>query len=481
MLFILVGCLNMVYIVDLFQIYTQTSKKYQVYLNIYCSERSLYWISIKYTKIFYLNAYLRLSIYKKMFKHIITYIVLCFSVAVNAQFSRSLLPTVRTTQMVLNGEWGVPPVMQLGSEDVLRFSFDEMSHVYHRYTYRVQHCNADWQESELLELDYLDGFNNLVIEDWENSKNTTQLYTHYQFTIPNDEISLKASGNYRVQVFDDELDDETPVAVFEFSVVEPLLSFNVNISGDTDISFNEGHQQLTIAVDYPSFVASPASELKPVVYQNRRRDNCVSGIVPTYITGNRVEYVHNPRLIFDAGNEYRRFEIADPTSPGEGVEDVVYLEPYYNAVLYMDKPRTSHSNYRDENGSYYVNTFEGYGTEIEADYIDVHFALELPKRAGGDYYLLGDFCSNGFNELNRLFYDADEGYYFTSLPLKLGLYNYMYVWIPDGSVITENLPAEGNFYNTENEYLIYMYYRGFGERADRLLGVHKVNYSLERN
>jgi hypothetical protein len=127
---------------------------------------------------------------------------------------------------------------------------------------------------------------------------------------------------------------------------------------------------------------------------------------------------------------------------------------------------------------YYVNTFEGYGTEIEADYIDVHFALDLPKRAGGDYYLLGDFCSNSFNELNRLFYDDDEGYYFTSFPLKLGLYNYMYVWIPYGSAKAEHLPAEGNFYNTDNEYLIYMYYRGFGDRADRLLGVHLMNYRL---
>ncbi|MBQ5887991.1 MAG: DUF5103 domain-containing protein [Bacteroidaceae bacterium] len=408
-----------------------------------------------------------------MLKHIITYIALFFAVATNAQFSRSSLPTVRTTRMMLNDEWDLPPVMQLGSDDVLHFSFDEMSHVYHRYTYRIVHCNADWQKSELLEMDYLDGFNGLVIDEWDNSINTTQLYTHYQFRIPNDEVSLKVSGNYRVEVFDDEADEDVPVAVFEFSVVEPLLSFDVKVSGDTDVSFNEGHQQLSIAVGYPSFVASPASELKPVVYQNRRRDNCVMGITPTYVAGDKVEYVHNDRLIFDAGNEFRRFEVADPTSPGEGVEDVIYIEPNYNAVLYMDKPRTSHSNYRDENGLYYVNTFEGYGTVIEADYVNVHFALEVPHREGGNYYLLGDFCGNGFNETNRLLYDYEEGYYFISLPLKLGVYNYMYVWVPlEGG--TENLPAEGNFYNTDNEYLVYMYYRGFGDRADRLLGVHQV-------
>ena len=416
-----------------------------------------------------------------MLKRVITYIVLFFAVAANAQFSRSLAPSVRTTRMVLNDEWGLPPVMQLGSDDVLHFSFDEMSHVYHRYTYRIVHCNADWQQSGLLEMDYLDGFNDLQIDEWENSVNTTQLYTHYQFEIPNDEMTLKASGNYRVEVFDEESGDDVPVAIFEFSVVESLLSFDVVLSGDTDVSFNEGHQQLSIAVGYPSFISSPASELKPVIYQNRRRDNCVMGITPTYITGNKVEYVHNSRLIFDAGNEYRRFELADPASPGEGVEDVIYVEPNYNAVLYMDKPRISHSNYRDENGLYFVNTLEGYGTEIEADYVTVHFALDIPYRAGGDYYLIGDFCGNGFSESNKLLYDFDEVYYFISHTLKLGVYNYMYVWVADDSGKAENFPAEGNFYNTENEYLIYMYYRGFGERADRLLGVHQANYGLERN
>ena len=416
-----------------------------------------------------------------MFKHIITYILLFVTVGVNAQFSRSTIPTVRTPQMLLNGNWGEMPVMSLGSDDVLQFSFDEMSHVYHRYTYRIIHCNADWTQSELFDIDYLEGFNDLIIEDWENSVNTTQLYTHYEFVIPNDYVALKVSGNYRVEVFDDEEESDMPVVVFDFSVVEPKMMIDAFVSGDTEISFNEGHQQVSFTVQYPSFVASPASEIKPVVYQNGRRDNFVSGLVPTYITNGKVEYVHNEKLVFNAGNEYRRFEIADPTSPGEGVEEVVYVEPYYNAVLYMDKPRVSHSSYRDENGRFYVNTFEGFGTTIEADYMNVHFALDAPRRADGSYYLLGDFCGNGFALMNRLEYDEEEKYYFVSVPLKMGVYNYQYVWVPSKSGVADNVPAEGNFYNTENEYAIYVFYRGFGDRYDRLLGVQRVNYNLGRD
>jgi hypothetical protein len=414
-----------------------------------------------------------------MFKYIITILSLFVTLAANAQFARSFVPDVRTPQIMLNEEWGEPPVMRLGGDDVLQFSFDEMSHVYHRYVYRIVHCNADWSQSDILEIDYLEGFNDVVIEDWENSVNTNQLYTHYQFSLPNENVALKASGNYRVEVYDDEEDFETPVASFDFSVVEQQVSFEASVSGDTDRTFNEGEQQVSFAVRYPSFVASPASELKAVVYQNGRRDNAVSGIVPTYITGDRVEYIHNEKLIFDAGNEYRRFEITDPNAPGEGVEDVVYDGSLYNAVLYMDKPRVSRSNYRDENGRFIVNTLEGLGTEREADYINVHFALDMPYRADGDFYLLGDFCGNAFTVVNRLNYDAEDGYYYTFMPLKMGLYNYCYVWVPTGSDEAVNVPAEGNFYNTGNEYMIYMYYRGFADRYDRLLGVHRINYGKE--
>ena len=415
-----------------------------------------------------------------MLKYIFTYMLLAIAAVAGAQPARSLSPTVKSPRVVLDDVWDAPAVMVLGSDDELQFSFDELSHIYHRYLYRIVHCNADWTPSGLPEIDYLEGFNGVPVEEWENSVNTTQLYTHYSFTLPNADVSLKLSGNYIVEVYEAESDDDSPVVMFEFSVVEPCVAIEAAVSGNTDISFNSVHQQLSFTVDYPSFVSSPASEIKPVVYQNRRRDTAVQGLVPTYVTSGRVEYVHNEKLIFNAGNEYRRFELVDPNSPGEGVEEVVYVKPHYNALLYVDKPRTSRSNYHDENGMSYINTLEGRGTEIEADYVYVHFALDVPYRDGGDYYLLGDFC-NGLTPLTRLSYDAEGDYYFTARQLKLGLYNYMYAWLPHGATKVETVSTEGNFYETENEYLIYIYYRGFAERYDRLLGVHRINYSLESN
>ena len=399
-------------------------------------------------------------------------IFLSFAVA-KAQFATSHTPTVRTPMMVVNGEWDAPAVIAFDSDDVIHFSFDEMSHVYHRYICRITHRNADGSLSELSEIDYLDGFNDFVIDAWENSHNTTQQYTHYAFELPNDDVSFKVSGNYRVEVFDEEENDEMPVASFCFSVVEPLVDIRARVSGDTDRTYNEGEQQLSLVVNYARCnVISPASEIIPVVYQNRRSDNAVIGIKPTYVTGTEVEYVNNKELIFDAGNEYRRFELTDPNSPGMNVEDVIYHDSAYHALLYVDKPRVSYTNVIDENGRFFVNTLEGYGMPIEADYVNVHFAVALPYRTGGNYYLMGDFCG-GFGKENVLHYDNDEGYYYASSLLKLGVYNYMYVWLSDGVADVSMAATEGNFYNTENEYLIYIYHREFGARYDRLVGFLK--------
>lgn len=409
-------------------------------------------------------------------------LLLLLSFGVQAQFMRSFSTAIRSMQMVLNDDWREPPVMRLHGDDVLLFSFDEMSHTYHRYIYKIIHCRADWEPSELFDIDYLDGFNEMPIEDWENSVNTTTLYTNYTFTIPNENVSLKLSGNYLVQVLDDEDGDEGVVAEYRFSVVEQRVVLSASASGNTDVDMNKSHQQLSFTVHHPKYdIHNPAREIIPVVYQNRRADNAVYGVKPTYITGKTLQYVNNRALIFDGGNEYRRFELTDPHVPGMGVERIAYFEPFYHVDLYPDKPYSFHRSNRDENGRCFVNTLEGYGTFIEADYLFVHFTLDAPRRGGGNYYLLGDFCNNRFDEVNKLEYDYKSEVYRATKMLKLGLYNYAYVWLPDGDSKAQMAPAEGDNYDTENEYLILIYHREFGSRYDKLIGYGRLDHNLEKN
>lgn len=404
-------------------------------------------------------------------------LLLFLPLATYAQFVETTSSNIRSLQMVVNGDSELPPVITLDSDDEVYLSFDEMSHTYHRYIYRITHCNADWSPSDLFSIDYLDGFNNQVIDDWQNSENTTQLYTHYELTLPNNDVSFKVSGNYKVEIIDDDSSYEEPVAVFAFVVVEPRVSIHAMVSGDTEVDLNETHQQVSFIVDYSRYrISAPAADVKVRVFQNRRLDNFVDNLKPTYITANKLEYVHERKLIFDAGNEYRRFEITDPNSPGMGVERVSFHYPYYHVDLYTDVPNKTHSNYTDENGRFFINTMEGYGTEIEADYMLVHFRLETPYRSGGNYYLLGDCWGNRFSDSNIMIYDNSEGAYISTQLMKLGVYNYKYVWVPDESLRAYTYPIEGDFYNTENEYLVLLYHREFGARYDKLVGVQYLRY-----
>ncbi len=407
-------------------------------------------------------------------------ILLLLPLVLYAQFTESHSSQLRTLQSVVNGDLNNPPVITLNSDDEIVFSFDELSHTYRRYIYRVTHCNYDWSPSELHEIDYIDGFNDRTIDYWENSSGTTQLYTHYEFSLPNEDISLKVSGNYLVEVFDDD-NEETPVAIFRFAVVDRRLSLTANVSGNTDIDYNKTHQQLSFKVGYSFNIQTPAIDIKPVVYQNRRFDNRVDDLKPTYITGRTLEYVNNKALIFDAGNEYRRFELTDPYSPGMNVERVTYFEPYFHADLYVDKPQENYMYDRDQNGRFYVNTLQGYDVALESDYALVHFCFDAPYRSGGNYYVLGDFCGNRLSDANIMSFDNLKGVYTNTQLLKFGLYNYQYVWVPRNTSFASTVGSEGNFYNTENEYLIFVYYREFGARYDSLLGVVQLNYNMEYN
>lgn len=394
---------------------------------------------------------------------------------------------IHTLQTIVNDDWLHDDVIVLGTEDWVDISFDHFSHDYHRFVYKIVHCNADWTPSDLLEVDYMEGFNNQPIEDYENSLNTTMLYTHYRLSLPNEDIQFKVSGNYRVELYLDEEEAEDaafpadkPVAVACFSVVEPLMALSASVTSNTDIDTNLSHQQVSFVINYNGYnVVDPTTEIKPYIYQNGRTDNCVSQVKPTYVNPGRLEYVHNTKLIFPAGDEYRRFEVINMHYATQGVDKISFFAPYYHATLYPDKPRHNYSFDQDHDGRYLIRYNLAEDTNIEADYLFVHFRLDMPRRSGGNFYLTGEFTYNDFTPAYQAVYDDDEGAYEATVMLKQGAYDFMYLWVPEGSTIGQTGPAEGNFYETENEYQIYIYHRPFGGRYDRLVATQQIKFSQE--
>lgn len=391
------------------------------------------------------------------------------------------VPHIKTLQTIANGNWMAPPIIHLNTPDHIEISFDELTHEYHRYTYKITHCNADWTPSDLFETDYLQGFNDNVIEDYENSLNTTMLYTHYRFTLPNDEVQLLISGNYLVSIYGED-DEDTPVAQTWFSVIEPRVGVSLQVSSNTDIDTNDSHQQVSFTVNYPGMnVTSPQAEFKTRVYQNLRTDNCVSDLQPTYLQPGQMQFVHNRNLIFPAGNEYRRFEIINMHYGYQDVEQMQYFNPYYHATLYPDEPRRNYSYDQDQNGRYFIRYDMAQDNNTEADYLFVHFTLtgfDNPL-SGGKFYLNGAFTYNQFNTDYALTYNEQTRCYEGVQLLKQGAYNWLYLFVPEGSSIGQTAQAAGNFYETENEYFVMVYHRPFGGRYDRLVGMQSVKFTQE--
>lgn len=382
---------------------------------------------------------------------------------------------IRTIKLFANDDVNTLPVISLNTDEYITVVFDQLSQNYTPYRYTITHHNADWTESGVLEIDYLDGFNNNPIENYELSRNTIIPYTHYRVTLPNENFSFRISGNYMINV----IDDNTNKIMFKagFRVLDKKASILAKVSTDTDIDRNKTHQQVSFSVNHKGYtVRNAQSDIKVMVMQNRRTDNAVTNLSPSFVGANEIRYEHNQNLIFPAGNEYRRFEFVSTRYTTQGVEAIVYENAVYQAFLVPDKVRNENYLYdQDQNGRYLIRNAETEYSDTEADYFQVYFTLpwDNPLKTG-KIYLNGDFVYNAFNAESEMIYTPEENAYTSVQLLKQGAYNYLYLYVPDGSHKGNIDFIEGNFYQTENEYSIFVYHRPFGERYDHLIGYTTV-------
>lgn len=395
--------------------------------------------------------------------------------SVLAQENGVYIDNLKSIQVKVNGEWGKQPVMMLGGRNFVEISFDDLQHNYVRYTYSITHCNADWKQSDLLHSEYMTGFEDNRIEDYDQSLNTEMEYNHYSFTLPNEDVKLLVSGNYIVNIFEDGEDE--PVARACFSILEPHVGIAMSVTNNTDIDTYQSHQQLSFSINYNGFpVRNAIDELIPVVRQNNRWDNAVFNLKPKFMRVNEMIYEHERNLIFEAGNEYRRFEILDRHVPTMRVDNMRYDGDYYHANLMVDEQRTAYLYDKDQDGRYYVRNGNNIDNDTESDYYFTHFRLEMPQIPGGDLYINGDLTNNRFAPEYKMEYDLMEHAYQIVLPLKQGSYNYQYLFVHDGEEVGHTPQSEGSFHQTENEYSVYVYNRPFGSRYDKLVGFKTITY-----
>ena len=387
-----------------------------------------------------------------------------------AQRNEMLDKNIASLQVVANNDWLSLPIITLNSNDFVNISFDDLTHEYHRYCYKIEHCEADWQTSSVLfESDYIDGFaSGNTIDDVKESTNTVQLYTHYSITFPNDKCRPMLSGNYRVTIYD-ENDEKHVVCRAYFMIVEPSMAVHLNVTTNTDIDINGKHQQVEMAVDYGNnIVSNPQTQIKTVVMQNGRWDNAVINARPQYNKANGLQWIHCKDFIFDGGNEYRKFETLDVTHTTMGLESINWDGHNYHAWIWTDEPRPSYIYDKDANGAFLIRNSDNIDNDVNSDYIITHFRLKSPQTAD-PIYINGFFTNDRFLPQYEMKWNEKNKQYEGELLLKQGYYSYQYLMMkPEGKL--KPVPSEGNFYQTENTYQALIYFKANGDRTDRLVG-----------
>ncbi|MDA0714710.1 MAG: DUF5103 domain-containing protein [Bacteroidetes bacterium] len=385
--------------------------------------------------------------------------------------------TIRTVTLNPVGNPLDLPILTLGVPQNLELRFDDLTGDLNNYSYHVIHCNADWTPSDLIEMQYIDGFFSDFITDYQVSFSTLIPFVHYRLEFPNSGMRLLLSGNYLLVVTENN-DMSKPIISQRFMVVESRVLIDPSVRQSSTIDDRSRAQAVDFIVQHPSFdIGNPLRDLQAIVLQNGRWDNMVTGLQPTFIREKSLEYRYETGKDFKAGNEYRKFNISSVRYNTEDVTAIYRDSSRFVALLTPDLPRNKlgYRTWRDINGRFLVRSTDGFNDFTESDYIDVTFLLQDRNGLlGKPVYVVGMFNRYEQTGSNKMLYNQEDKTYSLTLPFKQGYYEYLYT-VKGRDGLPDVAPIEGSYFETENDYTILIYYRDISNDYDQLIGAKTVS------
>lgn len=407
-----------------------------------------------------------------------------FWALVQAQ-TRVLSRGIKSVQLFRSGDQTSFPVLQLNSSDVLQLEFDDLGTRVTNYYYSFQLCNADWTPSILTSFDYIRGFQTTRISTYRNSSLATTSYVHYQATIPDRNSSPSRAGNYLLKVF---VNNDTTQLAFtrRFVVVNNLAQIGAQVQQPfSGVLFNTGQKlQLAVQTDRRINVMSPA-DLKVVVLQNGNWQTSLFLDKPTIWRGNYFEYSDEAITGMQALREFRWLDLRSLRLMSDRMQKLDNRTDSVNVYVKTETARggTPFIYYRDLNGHFTVESYENINPFWQGDYAYTHFRFIPPNNRpveGSDVYLFGEMTNWASDTTGLMHFNPESGAYEKTLLLKQGYYNYLYALKPLGRGPLDFSQTEGNNWSTENSYVVLVYYRPFGARADECIGYTSLNSVFQR-
>lgn len=387
-----------------------------------------------------------------------------------AQIEKEISPpyNIKTVSFVQNDQNAIP-IFKL--RDSFQLQFDDLYGNESNYYYTITHCDYDWKPSQLAKAEYLNGFDDQRIQDYTNSLNCLQLYSHYRLSFPNRFTQFRVSGNYVIKILNE---DKEVVFSKKFVLYEELVSVPMQIKRARNIAVVEQKHNVEFTIKSATInFQSPLSNVKVMLMQNGKFDNTITNIKPQYTIGNDLIYKYDTETQFWAGNEFHFFENKDIRAANNSIASIDSKGGLYNAHLYTDQSRANapYTYFPDINGNFIVKNIGAQNNEIEADYAWVFFSLSAPNFYDKkSIYINGMFNNFTMNDENKMDYNAEKGIYEKALMIKQGFTNYQYVIADSKGKIDGENAIDGNFFQTENNYFVIVYYKENNQRYDRVIG-----------
>lgn len=405
-----------------------------------------------------------------MLKNLFTLYLFLFSIVSNSQVEKEIIPPYqfKTISFLQNGQNAIP-IFRLG--DPFQFVFDDLYGTEANYFYTITHCDYDWKPSQLAKAEYLNGFDDQRIQDYSNSLTTLQLYSHYRLSFPNRLTQFRVSGNYMIKILDD---DKNIVFTKKFILYEELVSVPMQIRRARNVTVVEKKHNVEFSIKSAVITfQSPLQNVKVMILQNGKLDTAITNIKPQFTIGNDLIYKYDKETQFWGGNEFLFFENKDIRAANNRIAKIDTKGGLYNAYLYPSQSRANspYTFYPDINGNYLVKNIGRENSEIEADYAWVFFSLSAPSFYDKkSIYVNGMFNNFALGEENKMEYNAEKGIYEKALLIKQGFINFQYVIADSVGKIDEENAIDGNFFQTEDNYFVLVYYKENNQRYDRIIG-----------
>jgi len=388
--------------------------------------------------------------------------------------------SIKTAQLRETSYELAAPIIELGTEQQLKLSFDDLNGEFENYNYTFIHCDAYWNPSDLMQNEYLSVFFEDNISNYTYSVNTLQKYTHYQVNFPNANMKITKSGNYILFVYENG-DKNKPVLTKRFMVYQSFITISGTVQQAAKADDYMSKQEVDFSIIHPNYkIINPFQDLKVVITQNNRWDNAINNLRPLFVNPNELNYNYDDGSnCFDSGNEFRNFDNKSFKFLTPFVSHHFKDSSNQNNTLVLPELVKTFKRYvqvDDVNGEFFIRNTEMDRNENEADYAWVHFFLPYKEPLGeGNFYVAGKFCDWNNSDQNKLKYNYSKKGYELKMYLKQGYYNYFLVYQKDDKTPMDETLLEGNHWETENDYSIFVFHRSMGTYYDQLIGIKKLN------